>query len=79
MNGPLNFILEIPFKKKIEPKKKFTKKLKSPPNLNEKSFKPQKKIIKEFFWNLIWVNFTGKSFVFFYKRIPCTILQGNLL
>ena len=26
---------------------------------------PQKKIIREFLLNLIWVHFTGKSFVFF--------------
>ena len=38
---------------------------------------PRKKIISEFPLNLIWVHFTGKSYVFFYKRILCKILQGN--
>ena len=35
---------------------------------------PRKKIISEFPLNLIWVHFTGKSYVFFYKRIPCKIM-----
>ena len=49
--------------------KKFTKKLKSPSNLHEKSFinwsDLEKKNTREFPLNLIWFYFTGKSFVFF--------------
>ena len=40
---------------------------------------PRKKNIREFPVNLIWANFTGKSFVFFYTRIPYKFLHGNPL
>ena len=78
-----NFIKESPLKSFPNQKNPF-KTTFGQKKVHQKTWKilhkligPQKKNIRKLPLNLIWFSFTGKSFVFFYKRIPCNQFTGK--